>query len=231
MKRVFIGVDPRQWLAYTVAAHSLMVTSSVPVAVTPLIYSQLPVKRKGLTEFTFTRYLVPWLCDYKGSALFIDADTLTIGDIAELPWDSEHAVSVVPHDRVSVEGHDVNVRFERASVMQFNCEKCTSLTPEYIETGAPQSFEWASSVGDLPKEWNHLVGYDAPAPAKLVHFTQGIPCFDETSADEYAKEWQCALSAATHTCSWAEIMGPSVHARFKVNPVKGYLSPFSRMAV
>ena len=212
--RVFIGFDPREPVAYTVAAHSIAQACSKPVSITPLIHRQLPIKRTGLTEFTFTRYLVPWLCNYEGHALFIDADMLCLGDIAELPWDSTHAVSVVHHTESElVPGF--KLYFERASVMLFNCEKCKVLTPEYIESGSPQSLEWAGGVGELPREWNHLVGYDNPKPAKLVHYTQGIPCFPETSKDEYAEPWVKAAQHAMGTVSWQEIMGPSVHARFK----------------
>lgn len=212
--RVFIGFDPRQPVAYTVAAHSVAINSSKPVAITPLIYRQLPLKRTGLTEFTFTRYLVPHLCNYEGRALFIDADMLCIGDIAELPWDAPQAVSVVPHE--SSELHpEMSLYFERASVMLFNCAKCTVLTPEYIEQGSPQSLKWAEDVGELPREWNHLVGYDRPKPAKMIHYTQGIPCFPETQGDEYAEHWIKAAQTAMGTVPWEDIMGRSVHARFK----------------
>lgn len=219
MLRVFIGADERQPLAFTVAQESIATRSSKPVAITRLIQSQLPVKRQGLTSFTFTRYLVPWLCGYEGYALFVDADILCRGDIAELPWDSEHAVSVVPHTSVKKNGQDVSVYFERPSVMLFNCSKCKRLTPDYIETGKPQSLEWAASVGELPRQWNHLVGYDSPKDAKLAHFTQGIPCFEETHRDEYADEWAAVAQQASATCSWAEIMGNSVHAKWKQRPV------------
>lgn len=212
--RVFIGFDPRQPVAYTVAAHSIAMSSSVPVAITPLIHRQLPLQRTGLTEFTFTRYMVPWLCNYEGHALFIDADMLAVGDIAELPWQSDHSVCVVPHIESELEP-GFKLYFERASVMLFNCANCRKLTPEYIETGSPQSLEWAESIGELPREWNHLVGYDAPKPAKLVHYTQGIPCFPETDKDEYAAEWQAAARHAMGTVTWEDIMGRSVHARFK----------------
>jgi hypothetical protein len=214
-RRVFIGFDPRQPLAFTVAAHSMLEASSVPVAITPLILRQLPITRRGLTEFTFSRYLVPYLCGYEGHALFIDADVLVRQDIAKLPWEHEHDVAVVPHDHVLVDGQRVSVRFERASVMLFNCAACKVLTPEFIEKDEPQNFAWARSVGDLPREWNHLVGYDPPGPAAIAHFTQGIPCFDETRGDEYGESWLEALARATKTCSWAEIMGGSVHRRFK----------------
>lgn len=219
--RVFIGYDPRQPLAYTVAAHSAVVNCSKPVSVTPLIQRQLPVKRKGLTEFTFTRYLVPWLCDYEGYALFIDADMLVLGDLAELPWGMDEAVAVVGHECSKINGQSLG--FERASVMLFNCGTllCRALRPEYIETGNPQAFDWArcdvGGIRPLDPAWNHLVGYDPPRKdAKIVHFTQGIPCFPETLNDEYSQEWQAALHAACDTCSWEEIMGDSVHARYKM---------------
>lgn len=67
MIRVFIGYDPRQPLAYNVMQHSIARHSSVPVAITPLILDQLPITRRGLTEFTYSRFLVPALCDFKGS--------------------------------------------------------------------------------------------------------------------------------------------------------------------
>lgn len=217
--RIFIGMDLRQPIAYNVAAHSLARASSRPVSITPLILSQLPITRRGLTDFTFARYLVPWLCNFEGWALFIDPDTLTRGDVATLPWGDENAVSVVPHTSVVKGGETVSLAFERNSVMLFNNNKCEKLTPDYIENidNSPNRLTaWAESVGVLDKEWNHLVGYDAPNPdAKLVHFTMGIPCFSETSRDEFAEEWREAHRAMNGTVSWKDIMGTSVHARWK----------------
>jgi len=213
--RVFIGVDERQPLAYTVAAHSIQFNSSVPVSVTPLLIRQLPIKRKGLTTFTFARYIVPWLCGYQGKALFIDGDTLCLGDVATMPWNDPEALHVVPHGFVEKNGHQVSVHFERPSVMLFDCEQCKGLTPEYIETGKPQTLEWAPSIGHLDPEWNYLVGYNKGGNAKLVHFTMGIPCFPETAQDEYAAEWMEACNRAMSTVEWADIMGQSVHAQWK----------------
>ncbi len=88
------------------------------------------------------------------------------------------------------------------------------LTTEFVQT-APNIFDlesWAPHVGTLPSEWNHLVNYDNPrADAKLVHFTQGIPCFPETADDEYADEWRATARNCMYTVSWAKIMGQSVH--------------------
>ena len=74
MLRVFIGYDDRQPVAYNVLQFSIATRSSRPVTITPLIINQLPIKRTGLTPFTFSRFLVPWLCDYQGTALFLDID-------------------------------------------------------------------------------------------------------------------------------------------------------------
>lgn len=218
--RIFVGVDERQPIAFTVAQHSIAQCSSKPVAITPLIQKQLPVKRRGLTSFTFTRYLVPWLCNFEGHALFVDADILLRSDIAQLPWDAPATVSVVPHLAVIKNGEPVSVMFERNAVMLFNCAKCIRLTPEWIEDpkNAPNKLaEWAGTdIGELPKEWNHLVGYDKPDNGtKLAHFTMGIPCFAETKGDEFAAEWAETHRHMNGTVPWSEIMGPSVHARWK----------------
>lgn len=217
--RVFIGYDPRQPVAYNIAQASIARRCSVPVSITPLILSQLPVQRRGLTEFTFSRYLVPWLCNYQGPALFVDADILCMGDIDELPWETDHAVSVVKHATVTKNGQQVNVQFERPSVMLFNCDQCPPLSLDLIEHGTPQKLEtWAHSVGELPREWNYLVGYDTGGGAKLAHFTQGIPIFPETEKDEFAAEYRAEMELAGSTCSWQEIMGNSVHAKWKQKP-------------
>lgn len=138
--------------------------------------------------------------------MFMDADMLCLGDIAEL-------FHVAPSTAVCVA--PVTRQFERSSLMFFNNFSCKALTPEFIETHTPQVLEeWAPHVGSLPKEWNHTVPYDGENPnAKIVHYTQGIPCFNETSSCEYAKEWGDEFSAMISTCGWEDLMGNSVHKK------------------
>lgn len=215
--RLFIGFDSRQPIAYTVAAFSAFLNCSRPLAITPLRLPTLPKgTRRGLTEFTFSRYLVPWLCDYRGHALFIDSDTLVLGDLAQLPWGFRGPVAWVPHERSAINGR--NLRFERPSVMLFDCSHphCQMLTPEYVEKGNPESQEWADGYLSLDPAWNHLVGYDPPRQdAKIVHFTQGIPCFEETYQDEWAEIWGQYAQEAQSTVPWDTISGRSVHAQYK----------------
>lgn len=206
--RVFIGCDPRQPVSYHTLAHSIMTTSKKPVSITPLCIEQLPIERVGLTPFTFSRFLVPWLCDYEGWALFLDADILLNHDISELfdLANDEYAVMVSKNEK----------RFEWASVVLFNCAKCKELTPEFIEKAEKlHTFEWLHEdfVGSLPPEWNHLVGYDKPnINAKLIHYTQGVPGFDELEVCEHASLWHKARHGVNHIAAWTEVMGNSVHA-------------------
>lgn len=206
MLKIFIGFDPRQPVAFQVLAHSIYRRSSVPVSITPLVINCLPISRRGLTEFTYSRYLVPWLCDYSGSALFMDADMLCLGDVAELAQynDDKSSVLVVKNPR----------RFEWPSLMLFNNEHCQKLTPEYIDDvrSLPQSFDWANNIGDLPMTWNHIVGYDQPDPgAKLIHYTAGIPCWPETNDCEFSYEWNQEAYRCNSSVDWNEMMGNSVH--------------------
>lgn len=167
--------------------------------------SQLPLKRRGLTEFTYSRFLVPWLCGFQGRAVFMDADMVVVGDIADLfAQGGMNAVSVMQEQK----------RFEWASMMLFNCGACLRLRPEFVEDEKNKlfDFEWAPSVGSITSEWNHCVGYAEPAEAALYHFTQGLPCFHETAGLPEDQFWHQERAALTGTVSWKELMGGSVHA-------------------
>lgn len=204
MLPIFVGVDSRQPIAFTALVHSIMWRSTKPVSVTPLNLEQLPITRRGLTEFTYSRFLVPYLMGFKGTALFLDADMIVKGDISELfSLADGSAVQVVKNPR----------RFEWPSLMLFNCEKCRGLTPEFVEDEKNSLFDfaWAESIGDLPAEWNHCIGYDEPKEAKLLHYTSGIPIFDEVQKFGYQEEWKEAHRYANASVKWEDLMGASVH--------------------
>jgi hypothetical protein len=208
MLRVFLGYDPRQPLAYTILQHSIVQHCSVPVAITPLILATLPTERRGLTEFTFSRFLVPYLCDFKGVALFMDSDIVVTGDIKELFEQSQIAV----HDLQVMQNQP---QFEWGSVMLFNNPRCMKLTPEFIndESNHLLDLKWARSVGTFSDDWNHCVGYQEPKEAKLYHYTQGIPCWPETQGLPEDIHWHEAAAASRHTVSWTDLMSTSVHAK------------------
>lgn len=211
MRRVFIGFDPRQPLAYTVAASSVMRHASVPVAITPLVLGTLPIKSMGLTEFTYSRFLVPWLCGYEGHAVFMDPDMIVTGDIDELfqMIDDDAMVSVMQKQ----------ARYEWASLMVFNNSLCKVLTPEFVDDpgNALLGLEWAGKrIGTIPRAWNYCVGHEEDEAqykaARLIHYTQGIPAFYETAMCTGADRWQEERRFSQFSVPWAELMGKSVHA-------------------
>ena len=212
MIRVFVGYDAREAVAFSVLAHSINARASQPVSIAPVMLSHLRGvyrrERNALqsTDFSFSRFLVPYLCDYQGWAIFMDCDQLVLDDIARL-WglrDERYAVQVVKHVHVPKEDvkflGEVQTKYEKknwSSVMLMNCARCEALTPEYVNRASGlelHQFKWLESdaaIGGLPNEWNHLVGYDEPrADASLVHFTTGGPYFDEYRDCEYAKQWR-----------------------------------------
>ncbi len=206
MTRVFVGMDPRQVLGYSVLQASLHRHAKGRVQVEPLMLDKLPITRRGLTEFTFSRFLVPWLCGYEGTAIFMDADICVTGDIAELAAqaDGESSVQVMQEQ----------ARFEWPSVMLFNNAQCKMLTPEFVNDDShnPLMLGWAK-VGSFSREWNQCVGYASPLDAKLYHYTQGIPFWPEVRGLEEDKIWDEAYRYATSSVMWVDLMGKSVHAK------------------
>lgn len=211
MIRVFIGFDEREAVAFSVLSRSINHRASEPVAIAPVALSQLegayrrPRDPLQSTDFSFSRFLTPWLCDYRGWAVFMDCDMLVLEDIAEL-WklrDDRFAVQVVKHHHVPKEETKFlgakQTKYGKknwSSVMLMNCERCTALTPEYVNAASGlelHQFKWLASddlIGEIPSRWNHLVGYDTPRrDAALVHYTTGGPYFDEYRDCEYAAEW------------------------------------------
>lgn len=211
MIRIFIGFDPREAVAYHVLAHSILRRSSQPVSITPLCLSSLgsvltrPRNPLQSTDFSFSRFLTPYLSGYEGHSIFMDCDMLVREDIAGL-WDLRdelHAVKVVKHDHVpreTVKFLDApQSRYEKknwSSVMLLNNRLCRSLTPEYVNSASGldlHQFKWLGDdglIGGIPRRWNHLVGYDEPDPdVANAHFTLGGPYFAQYAECEYAAEW------------------------------------------
>jgi hypothetical protein len=211
MIRVFIGYDQREAAAFSVLSHSIHSRASQPVSIAPVRLDELRGvyrrERNPLqsTDFSFSRFLVPYLCDFGGWAIFMDCDMLVLDDIANL-WklrDERYAVQVVKHVHVPKEDTKflgaVQTKYEKknwSSVMLMNCARCKALTPDYVNKASGlelHQFKWLGNdalIGELPHDWNHLVGYDEPkAGVSLVHFTIGGPYFDEYKNCEYAKEW------------------------------------------
>jgi len=220
MINVFIGFDPKEAGAFSVLAYSIHEKSSQPVSIAPIMLSQL----KGVfsrqrdplqsTEFSFSRFLTPYLSKYEGWSIFMDCDMLVMEDIADL-WalrDERYAVMCVKHNHQPKEDikflNAVQTKYAKknwSSVMMFNNAKCRALTPEYVNKASGlelHQFKWLESddlIGEIPQKWNHLVGYNPPSnDVGLVHYTIGGPYFNEYVDCEHNQAWFDAKDRMLH---------------------------------
>ena len=157
------------------------------------------------TQFSFSRFIVPALEDWGDEwVLFMDADMMFRADVKELfdLIDKTKAVMCVKHNQIVGEEHkmdgviqnpNTHGRKNWSSLMLLNPGKCADLT-RYAANN--MSGEWLHSmvwvpdegIGELPEEWNYLVGYSDPKiDAKIVHHTLGTP--DMVGGTEYDAEW------------------------------------------
>jgi lipopolysaccharide biosynthesis glycosyltransferase len=216
--KIFIGYDSREDIAYQTAKLSIEKHASVPVEIIPLklkwlkksgVYTR-PVDKLASTEFTFTRFLIPHLTEFKGWALFIDCDFIFLEDVAKLfaKTKDEYAVMCAQHDYTPAEGTKMDGQQQHqyprknwSSMMMINCSHPSNavVTNDFVnnvyKTGAYfHRFSWLNDeeIGKLSHEWNWLVEwYKAPKDGtpKALHYTEGGPWFKEYQNCEYAFEW------------------------------------------
>lgn len=217
---IFIGFDSNEVVAYHTLSQSILSKCSRAVRFTPVNLSNLRQifnrERNQLqsTEFSFSRFLVPYLSNYSGWSLFMDCDMLARADISELfdLKDDRYSVMVCKHDyiprsEVKFHGH-VQTKYEKknwSSLVLFNNAKCKALTPEYVNTATGldlHQFKWLGDdklIGSLPLEWNWLIGeYPYNDKAKICHFTLGGPYFSNYERSDYADEWNVAYREAIY---------------------------------
>ena len=219
MNKVFVGYDTREDIAYQVCKHSIE-SRSKDVNVRPLKQQELrdagwytrPIDKLASTEFTFTRFLIPELCNFTGWALFMDCDMILKTDIQELfdQADDKYAVMCVQHDYTPKEGtkmdgqkQTIYPRKNWSSVMLFNCSHPSNATLTQDLVNNPEingaylhRFSWLKDeeIGELDHTWNYLVGvYDDIDTPKLIHYTEGGPWFENYRDCEFNELWKQEL--------------------------------------
>ena len=215
MIRIFAGFDRREEIGFHAFMSSVMAATTVPVSVTPLVKETL--EKDGVTiadgsnAFTYSRFLVAWLCGFQGWALFVDGvNMIARADLAEL-WamrDRSKAVQVVKHDYktkhprkyVGTSMECANLDYHRkqwAAVMLINCQHDAwlGLTPTELNHLDPLTllqlkFLDDEDIGSLPPEWNWLCDEHGEWDgAKLLHFTAGIPSMPAYENSAHSAEW------------------------------------------
>lgn len=214
--KIFVGYDPREDAAYEVCRHSLLKHSTIPLDIIPIKQSDLRAaghywRDRGpteSTEFSFTRFLTPFLSGFRSWAMFVDCDFLYTDDIAKLLslTDDRYAIMCVHHvyqpkETTKMDGavQTVYPRKNWSSMVLYNCAhpKNALLTPDLVskESGAfLHRFMWLQDddIGEVPFVWNFLVGHnkvDEGTYPKAIHYTMGGPWFERYKDCEFADLW------------------------------------------
>lgn len=167
------------------------------------------------TDFSFSRFLVPFLHRLEGWALFMDCDMYFRSDPLELFEkynDPAYALYCVKHnydptETIKMYGNP-QTRYPKknwSSVTMWNCSHHAhnNFTVDDVNTKTGtwlHNYMWVeeNDIGAIAEEWNWLDGHSSPEiDAKNVHFTRGGPWFRGvvweplSEQDEiYAKEWE-----------------------------------------
>jgi hypothetical protein len=224
MINLFAGYDEREAVGFHVFASSVLRRATRPVRITPL---HLPTLRgyiekhsDGTNAFIYSRFLVPYLCEYRGLAIFADgADMLCKEDIAELAalWDPYCAVQVVKHEYetkharkyIGTKMEAPNRSYPRknwSSLMLINCQHYAwqRLTPDVVENSTGEflhGFKFMDDryIGKLPPQWNWLCDeYGPNEDALMLHWTAGVPGFKNYRDAPHANEWFDELAEVNH---------------------------------
>ena len=215
--KIFVGYDPKEVVAWHVLVESLINQSSIPLCIVPLnlqnlngIYKRKHDERQS-NAFSFSRFLVPFLSNFEGIALYMDCDMLVQADIKELLEvalkNQDKAIHVVKHDyepkndtKYLGQKQYSYPRKNWSSVILWNCSHPSHklLNEDYVATAEAATlhrFLWLDDdqIGELGVEWNWLVGeYDEDSQiiVKNVHWTVGGPYFEEYKTSDFSEEWR-----------------------------------------
>lgn len=208
---IVVGFDDREAIAYHTFVQSVIENSTLPTRFLPLNITSLngytEVHKDGSNNFIYTRFLVPYLMNFKGWAIYADGDMVCLEDIKRL-WNKrndKYAVQVVKHDyKTKVKNKywgNKNEDYPRknwSSLILWNCNHPAHkiLTPQFIndQTGAYlHRFSWVEDkeIGALDKNWNWLaMEYEEEKDINLVHYTIGTPCFKEYENTSLSSHWK-----------------------------------------
>lgn len=228
MNNIYIGWDAREDVAYKVCKHSILRRTRIDANVMALKHTELREQgvfrrpwlteattgqridlidgRPFSTEFSHTRFLVPYMNDYKGWSLFMDCDMIFQSNIRDLfaKADDKYAVMVVKHthkptEKKKMDGQ-VQTQYYRknwSSFILWNCAHPANkyLTPERVSfmLGSDlHAFDWLEEkdIGHLGFEYNWIEGVSpAISEPAVIHYTLGGPWFESCQDVMYADKW------------------------------------------
>lgn len=188
--RIFIGTEPKTEIFRIVLEHSIKTRTQAKVEFTPMIGPEweVPKDLPAGTGFSLRRWLIPSKCNFQGFAIYMDADQLVHGDVAEL-WNYPTSI---PGGGCSAwmtyQVDKFNSKpWPQSSVMLIDCAKADSESmwhPEEMFKYLRQpdatrkryiDFMHATWMNPrpaaIPTEWNNLNVY-VKGKTRLLHYTK-----------------------------------------------------------
>ncbi len=178
--RVFIGTDESQWLGVKVLQYSILKSCPCPVIFDTMEHVEVPSPKdpanQPRTEFSFKRFSIPSLCEYKGKAIYLDADMLVFRNIQEL-WDLPFNGARILHAPSPDPG-----RPKQFSVLLMNCAELRWNLAEIVKGLDERRYDYDALMKELciepaegirseiPMDWNSLEQY-VPGKTALIHYT------------------------------------------------------------
>lgn len=212
--RVFIGTEPKTEIARKVLEFSIRRRTRSPVEFTPMIGEHWEYSIEGIavgTGFSLRRWMIPQRCGWEGRAIYLDADQLVMGDIAELAAFAD-SIRDKPYSAWMTYQPDKfsSKPWPQSSVMVIDCAAAKNLWGWHIEQvlshlrGKPDRRAYADLMhctwmdtlpGRIPVEWNHLNTYEK-GKSKLVHYTSEPQQPWYAPEHAHAQLWRAELEAA-----------------------------------
>ncbi|MFK8020850.1 MAG: glycosyltransferase [Pseudomonadales bacterium] len=180
--RVFVGSDDAQLAGVKVLEYSIKKHASLSVEVVAIDDKPIPEpinpEHRSRSGFSFSRFHIPELCEYKGRAIYVDADMLVFTDIADL-WNTPFEGAHVLYSELQ---NDDGQRIPQTSVMLLDCGKLDWQVNNIIKGFDEEQWDYhdimyhmcmvppSKKRAGLPFEWNSLEHYEE-GKTRLIHYT------------------------------------------------------------
>ncbi|MGH8601682.1 MAG: glycosyltransferase [Gammaproteobacteria bacterium] len=179
--RVFVATTEGQMLAVKVLEYSIKKHTSMSVTVVPMHQSgiEIPVPRdrgnQPRTPFSFQRFLIPQLMNWRGRAIYLDSDMQVFKDMRELWTLSFNGAQILAAREPSETG-----RRPQFSVMLLDCFTLDWHIEDIVSRLDDGSLSYEDLMyhmkvangiqADIVPAWNSLERYK-PGSTALVHYT------------------------------------------------------------
>lgn len=216
--RIFIGTEPKTALAQKVLEHSILRRTIAKVSFQAMTGRAWEYSTKDIkvgTGFSLRRWMIPSACEWDGYAIYLDADQIVFGDIAEL-WNLKN--------KDTVNGNQIWCTYQadkfsasawpQTSVMLIDCRAALAQAGHWridqirdrLLKNNNQAFyadlmhaKWMDPQPlPIPTCWNHLNVFDKTS-TRLLHYTKEPEQPWYKPSHPLAPLWEAELKEALRT--------------------------------